>query len=92
MKDFKNKKGFKVIKIKTVELMEVIKGSLGICDSCNSGTLEGYYIPVLSRFYCEKCYKEWEEKAVYYEEDKWFESANHKQFLDQAKNAKVEVA
>jgi len=86
------KKGHRVVKIKTVDLMKVCYGSLGICDSCNSGALVGYYIPVLSkRWYCEKCYKKWVEEAIFYQEDIIYEERELKAFVSECIRAGLEV-
>lgn len=67
-----NEKGFLVIEVSATECAEVF-GGLGICDSCNSFDLKGYYVAVLNCWYCQKCYKEWIERAKRYVEDIPFE-------------------
>ena len=58
------------------------KGLLGgVCDYCNERITNttSYLIPVLNNYvYCEKCYKEWIERAVYCQEDYDFEQAQLK--------------
>lgn len=72
-KAFKNKKGHLVIKISMVDVVEMF-GGVGICDHCNKADFEGYLIPVLGeKWFCKKCYKDWEERAVYYKEDREYE-------------------
>lgn len=63
-----NKKGFLVIK--TESLSEALKlGGVAVCDSCNKSTFTGYYIAVLNKWMCERCYEEWIYFAKRYEED-----------------------
>lgn len=44
----KNDKGFQVLHMKTTTMLSAINNAYaaGVCDSCNCGTLEGFYIPV----------------------------------------------
>ena len=68
---------FKVIKLTVKELQEVEGGyALGICDWCGEASFDGYYIAVLNRYYCPKCYEEWLKRAKYYPEDKPREDKN----------------
>lgn len=60
-----NTKGFKIIKCKRREIIEVFGGK-GICDSCGKPSIEGYYIAVLNQWFCPQCYKEWYEDAYNY--------------------------
>lgn len=69
-----NKKNFKVIQC---NLQEVLKfGGMGICDTCGSPSFDGYYVAVLNRWLCSKCYHEWLERATNYPEDKQIEEKN----------------
>lgn len=71
----KNKKGFKVIK---VTLSDCIKwGGFGICDHCNGACDKGYYVAVLNSLLCEKCYNDWNQRAIYYPEDSRIEEQNY---------------
>lgn len=72
----KNDKGFKVIHCSNTEIVKL--GGLGICDSCGEPDSHGYYIAVLNRWYCPKCYERWHKGAVYYPEDKPIEEKNFK--------------
>lgn len=72
----KTKKGFTIIRLSHEEAVGIWGkyGGLGICDHCAKLPVSGgYYIPVLTRFYCPLCYKFWYKRAVYYQEDSWFE-------------------
>lgn len=73
-----NKKGFKVISTSMSEAISI--GGLGICDTCNQASFKGYIVCVLNRWCCEKCYKEWNENAIYYSEDSEFESIKFLEF------------
>ena len=76
-KDFKSKQGYKVIKFLKLNPIEVFEGGLSICDYCNTFGLEGYYIPVLNRYYCEKCFSDFESRTPFYEEDLVFEEQQY---------------
>lgn len=70
-----NPKGFKVIEAPRIEVVERLAeyGAVGICDYCGDSDTNGYYIAVLNRWYCPKCYREWQQRAVRYTEDIPFE-------------------
>lgn len=76
-KDFKSKQGYKILSFKLTTLIEIHKGAMGICDSCNKAGFDGYYIPVLNRWYCESCFKEFEERTPFYEDDLEYENLNY---------------
>lgn len=71
-----NSKGFLVIEVSTPELFAKA-GGYGICDSCNAPAEKGYYIAVLNRWYCPKCYAEFCERAKYHKEDAVIENKNY---------------
>lgn len=73
-----NTKGFKVIQISQVELVEKLGeyGAIGICDHCGKSSHTGYYIAVLNRWMCPHCYIEWNARATRYDEDKEIEEKN----------------
>lgn len=50
-------------------------GHIIVCDNCNSSehSDEWYYIPVLNRVFCKKCFEHWNKTATYYEEDAEYE-------------------
>lgn len=83
----KNTKGLKVIKLKTTELMQISPYSVGICDSCETPTKEGYYIAVFNRYYCEACYQEFIRRAKHYPEDDRIENRNYQLFKEDLKAA-----
>lgn len=70
----KTKQGYKVIPVTLLQIHQI--GGLGICDSCNSGSLNFQYIGVLNSAYCQSCFKEWESVAKYYPEDIPVETKN----------------
>lgn len=76
-----NPKGFLVIETTLCEMVAI--GGFGICDFCNNSSFVGYYIAVLNRWYCEKCYEEFTERAIYYEEDKRVELKNYEYYSNQ---------
>lgn len=74
-----NFKEFKVVECTGRELMTAFKTCYCICDNCGtvkSPSDNGYYIAVLNRWYCEKCYEEFKARARYYDEDKPYEDHN----------------
>lgn len=74
-KQIKNYKGFLVIRCSLFDLMQVEPFSLGICDCCGHADFDGYLCCALGRkYYCEKCYQDWIERATRYEEDIPFET------------------
>lgn len=40
----------------------------------------GYYVAVLNRWFCPKCYNEWYEYATHYPEDARIENKNFEHF------------
>ena len=79
-----NKKRFKVIKLRVTEMITIWDGGQGICDGCNQicttdNGMEGYYIAVLNRVYCQEDYDKWMEHATRYEEDKTYEEMQFNQ-------------
>ena len=79
-----NTKGFKVIKLRVTEMLDIWEGGQGICDGCNQicttkDGMEGYYIAVLNYVYCQEDYDKWCERAVYYQEDSRIENINFQQ-------------
>lgn len=69
---FKIKKGYVVYKMTALDCIFLFNG-VGLCDSCNTLSPIGYYVPILNYYMCEKCFKEWAERCTYYLEDLWFE-------------------
>ena len=70
-----NPKGFKVIEAPRIEIVDRLAeyGAVGICDYCGDSDTNGYYIAVLNRWYCPKCYREWLQRAVRHTGDIPFE-------------------
>lgn len=66
---------FKVIEVSALEMSEAV-GSLGICDYCNKRSRNGYYIAVLNKWYCPKCWEEFKKRAVWHPEDAMIEDRN----------------
>ncbi len=74
-----NEKGFLVIRTELLE--EALRlGGIAICDSCNKSNYTGYYIAVLNRWYCDKCYEEWYAGAKRYTEDIPIETRNYNHY------------
>lgn len=70
---------FKVIKASAKEMFEAV-GSPGICDYCSERPEHGYYIAVLNKWFCPKCWKEFKKRAMWYPEDAQIEERNLKHY------------
>ena len=70
---------FKVIKASAKEMFEAV-GSPGICYYCSERPEHGYYIAVLNKWFCPKCWKEFKKRAVWYPEDAQIEERNFKHY------------
>ena len=70
---------FKVIKASAKEMFEAV-GSPGTCDYCSERPEHGYYIEVLNKWFCPKCWKEFKKRAVWYPEDAQIEERNFKHY------------
>lgn len=68
------KNGLIVYKVTTVESTAL--GGYGICDECNTAHAEGYLIPVLNHWMCQKCFDDWKSRCRNYPEDAPIESKN----------------
>ena len=80
-----NPKGFKVIEISRKELVGRLAkccGPVGFCDSCGSIDDNGFYIAVLNRWYCPKCYEDWMKSSICYDEDSDYEISRFELFKD----------
>ena len=66
---------FKVIKASAKEMFEAV-GSPGTCDYCSERHEHGYYIAVLNKWFCHKCWKEFKKRAVWNPEDAMIEDRN----------------
>lgn len=79
MKEVKNDKGFLVMEITRAELVSKFAKYvfIGVCDSCMDSPEVGYYVAVLNRWLCKKCYDEWMQRATRYQEDIPYEERNY---------------
>lgn len=73
-------KEFKLIEASRGEMFTL--GSYGICDHCNEITKDGVYIAVLNHWTCKRCFEEWHNSAVNYEEDRDIEERNFAAYKD----------
>lgn len=76
-RDVANKQNFRVLLVWRDELEKATKQAKCVCDDCLASPIYGYYVAVLNRWMCEKCYKRWVEAAVRYPEDSWVEEKNY---------------
>lgn len=90
-----NPKGFLVIMMKPYEAaiychfgckLPEDNGYYLICDNCNN-ILDGfpfnvpvYYVAVLNKIFCDKCYAEWISNATRYDEDIPYETAHFNKY------------
>ncbi len=72
MKKFKSDCGYIVYETTPKECIEITNG-FGICDMCAKTDKVIYLVPVLNHAFCQKCYNDWNQRAVFYKEDLWFE-------------------
>lgn len=63
--------GFKVIMVESGELKKV-----DCCDCCLKKDSTYFYIPVLDKWLCAECYRDWLEKSVRTEGDDYIETRN----------------
>lgn len=77
-----NHKKFMVLRISRDELIDKlgIYGALGICDNCNSQSFTGFYVAVLNRWLCPKCYKHFIRTSERYFDDIPIESKNFERY------------
>ena len=55
-------------------------GGYIICDNCNNEVEDNetcYYIPVLNRIFCERCFNKWHENATHYDDDTFYEEVHY---------------
>ena len=79
-----NKQGFRIIKMNKEDLKTVGFGR--ICDNCGNSLIkynEIYYIAVLNRAFCKKCYERWISNARKYNEDIPYEERNFEFYAKQ---------
>lgn len=77
IKPVETSKGFKVIKCPR-KILEAATGQIKcVCDDCLSSPDIGYYVAVLNRWLCPKCYERWIRSAKRYQEDIWVEEKNY---------------
>jgi len=76
------KNGHTYIEVNYEDMTEKLNGG-GICDGCGSinHIKNGYAIPVLNSVYCKECFDKWSSDAIYYEEDRSYESKKAKKIL-----------
>ena len=87
MKKLKSKCGYVIYKGSLKEIVKVTGGCR--CDMCNEPDDIMYVVPVLNSAMCCKCYKDWNNRDIYYEEDIPFERQFEKVF-DKRINEKLE--
>lgn len=67
MRKMKSKCGYTVYKASAFET--IMLGGIGICDECNTASLNGYLVAVLNHYMCPACYEDWNQSATFYPED-----------------------
>lgn len=76
-RDIDNYQGFLILRVKRRELEDATYQEHCVCDNCLASPEEGYYVAVLNRWLCAKCYAAWKEYAVRYSEDIPIEEKNY---------------
>ena len=65
---------------KGCNFISVEGGGFMCCDNCNDGILPDstcYFVAVLNRIFCQKCFDEWNKNATYYPEDAPYEQKRY---------------
>lgn len=76
-RDVENPQGFRVLQVSRTELEQATQQVHCVCDDCMSSPEYGYYVAVLNRWLCPKCYSRWIKAATRYQEDIWVEEKNY---------------
>ena len=74
-------KGFQLVKLESKHMHKI--GSPGICDYCNYEMNAGTFIGALNKIYCDECFQKWENRAVFYDQDRPFETRATDRLLTQ---------
>lgn len=90
MKKFKSDCGYIVYETTPRECVEITNG-FGICDMCAKTDKVIYLVPVLNHAFCQKCYDDWNGRAIFYEDDLWFEEFYARIWEDMAKRKKIDL-
>lgn len=76
-RDVTNEQSFRILKVYRKELEIATRQVRCCCDECLSTPLYGYYVAVLNRWLCPKCFNHWLKNATRYQEDAWVEERNY---------------
>ena len=79
LKIFTTDNGHTILEVGCKEMKNACN-SLCICDFCGEQQTcdsTGFYIPVLNKWYCKKCYAIWEADCKYYPEDEGIAERNY---------------
>lgn len=90
MKRLLSKCGYIVYKCTLAELVE-LTGGYGVCDMCNTPNKEMYLVPVLNSAMCPQCYDDWNNRAIYYEDDIPFQNAWNDRYVRMAKVNNIRI-
>lgn len=85
MELIKTKIGYTVVKLTSKEARETFKTTPLMCDMSNKPLdFEEFvvYVPTLNYLVCMNEFKDWEERANFYEEDLVFEKLNLKRYFN----------
>ena len=70
---------FLIIECTAGELMDAVGSTVCMCDDCGrpcTTSERGFYIAVLNRWFCKRCYDSWAKRAHWYAEDARIERKN----------------
>lgn len=76
-RDIMNEQSFKILKVYRKELEMATEQESCCCDECLATLEYGYYVAVLNRWLCPKCFNHWLKSATRYPEDTWVEERNY---------------
>lgn len=76
-RDVINEQSFRILKVYKKELEIATEQDRCCCDDCLATPEYGYYVAVLNRWLCPKCFNHWLKYAIRYKEDMPVEEKNY---------------
>lgn len=91
----KNKKSYIVYKIdeSEFEVISIWGSFFHRCSFCNKFVMQGtiYYIPLYGSYFCEECYKIWENRTIYAPESFETEQENSIKFENECSDLELKI-
>lgn len=76
-REITNEQQFRILKVYKEELEKATKQEQCCCDNCLATPEYGYYVAVLNRWLCPRCFNHWLKNAVRHKEDILVEERNY---------------